>query len=183
MSVPTAKERVDTRREVTSAIGIKDLAAFAIPKLHLPMQLTPAIPKQNGAYLDMYQALMVLSEQPVATGMGLFSSQMQWPVYPEVSASFPRQHLGESYLIEFHVELIKAGTTYSFRIFDWPLEGFEDVSVPGGGTQVFTHLVPPVDEIPEADDPVLFGASIQQRNDENDQAAWFFYSAHISVAD
>jgi len=183
MSMPKAKERIDTHREVTSALGIEDVAALTVPKLHLPLQLTPAMPKQSGAYLDMFQALMVLSEWPVATGVGLFSSQVQWPVYPAVGVAFPRQHLGESYLVEFHVELLRAGTTYTYRIFDGPLEGFEDVSVPGGGTHVFTHLVPPVDDIPEADDPVLFGASIQQRNDENDKAGWYFYSAHISVAD
>jgi len=178
MSAQTERERVDQRHGVAAALGIEDLTVHT-PPIHIPWQVTPAEPKQKGAYLDMLQALLVLSEQPTQTGLALFSSQNQWPVYPQVGVGFPRQEMGQSYIVEFHLYLNQAGKTYDFRVFDGPLGGYEDVSIPGGQSHVITHLVPPVDGIPASNDPVYFGASIQQRNTEADEAGWYFYAAEI----
>jgi hypothetical protein len=183
VSVAKGKERVDVRREVASAVGIEDVTMHAPPihTLHLPWQVTPIEPTQKGANLDIFQALMVLTDQPAPTGLALFSSQQQWPVYPAVQIAFPRLQMGESYLVEFHLYLI-SDTTYQFRVFDFPLDGYEDISIPGGQSHIVTHLVPPADSIPEEDN-LYFGAMLQQRNPEEDQAAWYFYAAQINPED
>jgi len=144
--------------------------------------VTPAEPKQKGAYLDMIQASLVLSESPALTGLALFSSQLQSPTFPQVGVGFPRLQMGQSYLVEFHVYLVKSGMTYVFRVFDGS-GGYEDVSIPGGQSHVIAHLVPPQDGIPASDTPVIFGASIQLRNTEADQAGCYFYAAQIVPQD
>ena len=69
-------------------------------------------------------------------------------------------------------------TTYKFRIFDFPMGNFKDVSIQGPKTDTLVALVPAIDEL---DGEVMFGASIQQRNGENDDAGWALYSVRIST--
>jgi len=194
MSISEAQ--LDLRREVASAFGLEELAirtfepkmltdveraerlGVEIGKLETPFQLTPAAPRAKDAYLDLYQALMVLAEWPAATGMALFSSRFQWPVFPGAQISFPRLKKGQTCLVEFHLQLLDGTKTYQFRSFDYPLGGFEDLSIPGGSAHVIAVLVPPVDEI---DGTLDLGAAIQQRNDEAANAGWELYSVRVSA--
>jgi hypothetical protein len=175
---------LDSRMKVASALGSENFLArdFAFPEVRLPWILTPGAPKQRGAYLDMFQAGMVLAEWPAATGVALFSSEWQSQLFPQVQVFFPRVDLGESYKVAYHVELIQK-QTYEFRIVDFEYPGssfFEDRSIPGGETHVISHIIAPRDDIPEGDEPFYFGSALMQRNAEADKAAWHFYSVHIS---
>ncbi|HEX6181493.1 MAG TPA: hypothetical protein VFZ47_09610, partial [Chitinophagaceae bacterium] len=148
-----------------------------VAQLKTPIVLAPAAPVKGKSNLTIYTSLMVYPKFPAGTGQALFHSAVQWPTFPGAQVEFPRIKKGKKHLVEFNVQLNMA-VTYHFRIFEYPLANFKDVSIVGPKTDTLVALVPPVDEI---DGDLMLGASIQQRNSENDAAGWALYSVRITT--
>ena len=68
--------------------------------------------------------------------------------------------------------------TYNFRVFQYPLGDFQDVSVQGPKTTTLVALVPPIDEISGS---LELGASIQNRNGTNVNVGWVLHSVRITT--
>lgn len=153
------------------------LLEVTVAQLKTPIVLAPAAPVKGKSNLTIYTSLMVYPKFPAGTGQALFHSAVQWPTFPGAQVEFPRIKKGKKHLVEFNVQLNMA-VTYHFRIFEYPLANFKDVSIVGPTTDTLVALVPPVDEI---DGDLMLGASIQQRNSENDAAGWALYSVRITT--
>jgi hypothetical protein len=156
------------------------LLGVPVDKLVLPGLLTPAAPITPitaKSSLLLFSCMMMDPTFPAGSGQALFSSQYQGATSPGAQVAFPRVKTGAMHLVEFHVTLF--GTmTYTFRVFRYPLGKFEDVSIPGGQSQVIAALVEPLDEI--AGDLQL-GAAIQQRNQASEAAGWTLHSVTLST--
>lgn len=149
----------------------------AVSLLKSPIVLSPAVPVKGKSTLTIYTSLMVYPKFPEGVGQALFHSGIQWPVFPGAQVEFPRIKKGKKHLVEFNVQL-NMDITYKFRIFEYPMGTFKDVSIQGPKTETLVALIPPIDEI---DGDFSFGASIQQRNSEADAAGWALYSVRITT--
>lgn len=195
MAKATLSKAVVARNDVISKLGVEprkldnakaktltdiQRAKFldvTLAQIKTPIVLAPAAPVKGNSNLTIYTSLMVYPKFPVGTGQALFHSAVQWPVFPGAQVEFPRIKKGKKHLVEFNVQL-NMNITYKFRIFEYPLGNFQDVSIQGPKTDTLVALVPPVDEI---DGNLMLGASIQQRNSENEEAGWALYSVRITT--
>jgi len=139
--------------------------------------LSPRRMVNGDAHLTLFSAGLVETTYPAGTGQALFTSSMQGASYPGAQVAFPRIAPGKQHLVEFHVVLY-GPTTFNFRVFDYPMGGYQDVSVPGGRGEVFTVLVPPLDEI---EGYLELGAGLQQRDPAAEAAGWTLHSVRITT--
>jgi hypothetical protein len=149
----------------------------SVGKLKTQLTLTPAAPLKSKSYLTLYSAMMVYPIWPDGTGEALFSSAFQGAVFPGAQVEFPRMKKGSNHLVEFNVQL-NMNVVYKFRIFHFPLGGFQDIQIQGPKTDTLIILAPPIDEI---SGDLELGASIQQRNTVNDNAGWALFSVRVTT--
>jgi hypothetical protein len=121
--------------------------------------------------------MMVDPKFPTGSGQALYSSAYPGGVFPGAQVAFPRIKTGKKHLVEFNV-LLNSNVTYNFRVFQYPLGGFQDVSIPGPKSETLVSLVPPVDEI---DGDLELGAAIQQRDTVSESAGWVLHSVRITT--
>ena len=148
-----------------------------VDALKLPIVLSPARMVSGNAHLTLFSAGMVETTWPEGSGQALFSSSMQGASFPGAQIAFPRTKKGKQYLVEFSVVLF-GPQTFNFRVFDYPLGGYQDVALPGNRADILTVLVPPIDSISGA---LEFGAGIQQRDPASEAAGWALYSVRVST--
>ncbi len=165
-------------RPLTVAQRAKLLGVTA-KALKPPLTLSPLSPAKGASRLLLFAPLMVDAATPVESGQALFSSQFPGPALPGAQVAFPRKKKGKPHLVEFHVHLNVKDLVYQFRVFHYPLGGFQDVSLSGGKAEVIVMLVPAVDQV---DGQVELGAAIQQRNSPGDFAGWVLHAVRISAA-
>jgi hypothetical protein len=155
------------------------LLKVPVASLKTPIVLSPASLIKGKSNLELFSSMMVDPTWPSSTGQALFSSAYPGVLFPEVQVAFPRIKTGKMHLVEFNVVLY-GNVTYKFRVFEYPLADFQDVSVPGPKAETLLALVPPVDEITG---DLELGASIQQRNTVSDNAGWVLHSVVITTTD
>ncbi len=159
-----------TPRTLTDAQRAK-LLEVKVAELKSPFLLTPAKPKNGKSHLTLYSSMMVYPIYPADSGEALFSSMFQGAVFPGAQVSFPRLKTGKMHLVEFNVAL-NMNLTYKFRVFQYPLGDFQDISIQGPKTTTLTALVPPVDQI---SGNLELGASIQNRNTQMKVPDGFYF--------
>jgi hypothetical protein len=166
-----AKPRFMTDLQRAKALKVE------VDALKLPIVLSPARMVSGNAHLTLFSAGMVETTWPEGSGQALFSSSMQGASFPGAQIAFPRTKKGKHYLVEFSVVLF-GPQTFNFRVFDYPLGGYQDVALPGNRADILTVLVPPIDSISGA---LEFGAGIQQRDPASEAAGWALYSVRVST--
>jgi hypothetical protein len=140
-----------------------------------PLQLTPGKPRLTAnRFLSFFSAMAVLSE-PEPNEMAIFSSAFQGAVFPSVQVEFNPIKKTKAHLVEFYVTLNDPSKTYNFRVFQYPLATFQDISLTK--SQPLTVVIQPIPDFSGN-----LGASIQQRNDPDDNAGWLFHKVRISTA-
>lgn len=148
-----------------------------VAALKLPIVLSPSRPLKGESSLTLFSSIMVDPTYPAESGEALYTSAYQGAVFPGAQVAFPRIKKGKMHLVEFNL-VLNMDITYHFRVFQYPLADFQDISVKGPAIETLVALVPPVDEI---DGDLELGASIQQRNTVNDNAGWALYSVSITT--
>ena len=146
-------------------------------QLKTPIVLSPAKPIKGKSMLTIFTSLMVDPKYPDGVGQALFSSAFPGAVFAGAQVAFPRIKTGKMHLVEFNV-VLNMNVVYQFRVFQFPLGDFQDISVQGPKTTTLVALVPPVDEITGS---LELGASIQNRNGSNDNAGWVLHSVRITT--
>ena len=169
-----AKVKVKALTDVQKA---KVLEVVDIRKLKTQLVLTPAAPLKGKSYMTLYSSMMVYPIWPDGTGEALFSSAFPGVVFPGAQVEFPRMKKGSNHLVEFNVQL-NMDVVYKFRVFHFPLGGFQDIQIQGPKTDTIVVLAPPIDEI---SGDLELGASIQQRNTVNDNAGWALFSVRVTT--
>jgi hypothetical protein len=148
-----------------------------IAALTVPIHLSPSRLINGQSNLELFSSMMVDPANPAGSGMALFSSAYPGVLFPTAQVAFPRIAKGKMHLVEFHVELY-SNVTYHFRVFQYPLGDFQDISVQGPKTETLVALVQPVDQI---EGNLELGASIDQHNTLNDDAGWSLHSVSITT--
>lgn len=146
-------------------------------ELKTPIILSPAKPIKGKSTLTIFTSLMVDPKWPAGIGQALFSSAYPGAVFAGGQVAFPRIKTGKMHLVEFNV-VLNMNVAYNFRVFQYPLGDFQDITIQGPKTTTLTALVPPVDEISGS---LELGASIQNRNSKNDNAGWVLHSVRITT--
>jgi len=172
-----AKKLQKTKVKALTDVQKAKMLEVSISKLKTPIVLTPAAPLKGKSYLTLYSSMMVYPIWPAGTGEALFSSSFQGAVFPGAQVEFPRIKKGTNHLVEFNVQL-NMNVVYKFRIFHFPLGGFQDIQIQGPKTDTLVILAPPIDEI---SGDLELGASIQQRNSANDNAGWALFSVRVTT--
>lgn len=145
-------------------VDLRDLTAI--------VQLTPKRPQTASGFLDFHSPMMVSADpdHPFA----LFHPQFKGVTFPGAQVEFPQIKQGKKHLVEFHIELHNPSLTYKFRVFQYPMGSFQDVSLQDG--QVITSLV----SFP-ASFSGAYGAAIQQRNEPTEHAGWSLHRVTITA--
>jgi hypothetical protein len=165
----TLKPTALTDREITKALGTKMTATVT------SVTLSPNKPRSGKKYLSFYAAMMVLADPAPSNNIALFSSAFPSAVNPSVQVSFDAIKAGKKHLVEFNISLAEPAKVYKFRVFNYPLASFQDVSI--SGNQVISVLV-----AAEADIST-YGASINQLNTKAEACGWILHSVKISSVD
>lgn len=159
-------------RELTDNQRIKIIG----PDLKLAsssITLTPGKPRIGKSHLTFLTPVLVLTEELESNNVALFTSSVPGPTFPSVQIEFPQIKKNKPHLVEFNVSLFEKSKTYKFRVFHFPLAGFQDISLTQ--TQVITALVP---AIPNFSGDL--GASIQQRNTVGENIGWSLHSVRVT---
>jgi hypothetical protein len=174
-------ERVGLTRRNFERIKVKELTdnqrakilKVTLSALTGPIVLTAGKPRSGKNFLTFFSAMMV-SADPQANGdFALFSSAFLGVTNPSVQLEFEPIKQNAQHLVEFNVTLNDPSKTYKFRVFQYPLDAFQDISP--SGSQVITALIPPI-----ADFSGPYGASITQQNKANENAGWVLHSVRIT---
>jgi hypothetical protein len=173
----TPRKLETTKPKFLSEAQQAKLLGVVQAQLKTPIVLSPAKPVKGKSIITIHSTLMVYPKYPDGVGQALFSSAYPGAVFSSVQVEFPRIKTGKMHLVEFNVVLY-SNATYHFRVFQYPLGDFQDVSVQGPKTTTLVALVPPIDEISGS---LELGASIDNRNDSNDNVGWAFHSVRITT--
>lgn len=186
--------RVDTRVRRSEVIGklgltLQDLDRIKVKELTVsqrakllkvspsvltgPIVLSPGKPRSGKNFLTFFSAMMVNAEPLASNEIALFSSAFPGAVFPSVQVEFNPIKKNKLHLVEFNVTLNDPSKTYKFRVFQYPLANFQDVSL--NSTQVITALIPPIEDFSGS-----YGASIDQRNEPKESAGWMLHSVRIT---
>jgi hypothetical protein len=156
-------------REITKALGSKMTAVIT------SVTLSPNKPRTGKKFLSFYSAVMVLADPAVSNNIALFSSAYPGVVNPGLQVSFDAIKPGKKHLVEFNITLNEPAKVYKFRVFNYPLATFQDISI--SGSQVISVLVPAAAGI------TSYGAAITQLNTKAEACGWIFHSLKISSVD
>ena len=167
----TAKPKFLSEAQQAKLLGVVQA------QLKTPIVLSPAKPVKGKSTLTIYTSLMVDPKYPDGVGQALFSSMFPGAVFAGAQVAFPRIKTSKMHLVEFNV-VLNMNATYNFRVFQYPLGDFQDVSVQGPKTTTLVALVPPIDEISGS---LELGASIQNRNGTNVNVGWVLHSVRITT--
>jgi hypothetical protein len=90
-----------------------------------------------------------------------------------VQVEFKQLKPGKAHLVEFNVSFTNESIPYKFRVFQYPLGSFQDITI--SKQQVIAVYIPGIPNFSGN-----LGASIDQTNTISEKAGWFFRSVRIS---
>jgi len=140
--------------------------------LSTAVTLSPNKPRTGKKFLSMYSAMMVLADPAASNNIAPFSSAFPGVVYPSVQVEFDPITTGKKHLVEFTISLNEPQKVYKFRVFQYPLATFQDISI--SGSQVISVLINPEANINS------YGAEIMQQNTKAESCGWIFHSVKIT---
>ncbi|GAB3224977.1 hypothetical protein [Spirosoma arcticum] len=155
-----------TQRAKYFKVEPKDLTIF-------PLTLTPGVPRIQQNNLSFFSAIMLLTETAASNNLALFSSAYPTGGNPSVQVEFKQIKPGKAHLVEFNVSLVNEAIPYKFRVFQYPLATFQDITLTK--QQIIAVFIPGIPGFTGT-----LGASIDQTNTKNDNASWMFRSVRIS---
>ncbi len=155
-----------TEIAIAKKLGVRpDLLSSAVT-------LSPNKPRKGKKFLSMYSAMMVLADPAASNNIALFSSAFPTAVNPGLQVEFDPITTGKKHLVEFNISLNEPGKVYKFRVFQYPLASFQDISI--SGSQVISVLIKPEANINS------YGAQIIQLNTKAESCGWIFHSVKIT---
>lgn len=144
----------------------KDLILFSLI-------LTPGVPRIQQNHLTFFSAVLLDTETITSNNYALFSSAYPTVISPSVQVDFKQIKPGKAHLVEFNVSLINDDIPYKFRVVQYPMGSFQDITLTK--SQIIAVFIPGL-----ADFTGNLGAAIVQTNTKNEQAGWIFRSVRIS---
>lgn len=155
------KELTDVQRARLLKVDVSQLTAAIV--------LSPKKLKSGKNHLTLYSPVLVQPEWDIA----LFHTMLPVTTFPGAQIEFAPIKKNKPHLVEFKVALNVSSTTYKFRLFQYPLASFQDISL--SGSQPISVLIQPV-----AGFEGTYGAELQQRNETGEQAGWALHSVRVT---
>jgi hypothetical protein len=123
----------------------------------LPLTLTPGVPRIQQNHLTFFSAILLDTELAASNNFALFSSAYPTSGSPSVQVEFKQIKPSKAHLVEFNVSLNNEAIPYKFRVFQYPMGTFQDITLTK--QQIIAVFIPGIPGFTGK-----LGASIDQTN-------------------
>lgn len=168
------------RAKFLTNLQIAQRLAVDVRQLTTIPELSPGRPRSGDSHLTISSSIGVYTEKLATNNLALFSSKYPSLGSPSVTVNFPLLSQTKPHLVQFTVALFNKSLNYRFRVFQFPTNTFQDITV-DGKTTVITALIPPLPQDIGLDfEFVRLAARLEQRNSQSEEGGWAFYSVKIN---